>query len=147
MIKFLFCLSLVFSMVLSFGLITGATYVYAANPGDGSGSNSGDGSGSNLVEFSIKNPFKSGVGDSMYVLIKNIMDEIILPIGGVLCVLAFIYAGFLYVTAQGDEKQITKANTALLNAAIGTAVLLGSWVLATAICKTIGLLGGPICTF
>ena len=99
------------------------------------------------VSGKIKNPFKEEIGGSLYQLIKNIVDKIILPVGGVLCVLAFIYAGFLYVTAQGNETQITKANTALLYAAIGTAVLLGSWVLANAICKTIGALGGPVCDF
>ena len=76
---------------------------------------------------------------------KVILNDIIMPIGGVLVVLAFIYSGFLYVTAQGDTKKISDAHKALLYTAIGTAVLLGSWVLATAICKTIGQLGGPIC--
>ncbi len=128
-----------------FVLGTSLAYAQATNPPGGGGLNPPG--GSNLIEFNIKNPFKAGVGDSLYVLIKNIVDKIILPVGGVLCVLAFIYAGFLYVTARGEEKQITKANATLLYATIGTAVLLGSWVLANAICKTIGLLGGPICTF
>lgn len=120
-----------------------------ATPSTGPGMTPSTGSGmspSTGANKGIENPFKNNVG-SLQALIKVLMDKIILPIGGVLCVLAFIYAGFLYVTAQGDEKQITQANTALLYAAIGTAILLGSWVLATAICKTIGLLGGPICTF
>lgn len=59
--------------------------------------------------------------------------------------LGFIYAGFLYVKAQGKESDITKAHDALLWTSVGTAVLLGSWVLANAICRTINELGGPVC--
>jgi hypothetical protein len=50
--------------------------------------------------------------------------------------------GFLFLTAQGDEAQLTKAKKAFLWACIGTAVLLGAWLLATAINATIQSLGG-----
>ena len=87
------------------------------------------------VNVVFKNPF--AVGSNLYDLAKAIVDKIILPIGGVLCVLAFIYAGFIYVTARGKEAQITKAHNALLFAAVGTAVLLGAWMLATVVENTI----------
>jgi hypothetical protein len=98
-----------------------------------------------VVPIRIDNPFKAGVGDSLFSLLKTIVDKIVLPIGGVLCVLAFIYAGFSYVMAQGNSTKIENANRMLLFASIGTAVLLGAWVIANAICKTINLLGGPVC--
>ncbi len=91
----------------------------------------------------ISNPFSGG--DTLFALLRTIINDILMPIGGVLAVLAFIYSGFLYVTAQGNETKIKTAHTALLYTAIGTAVLLGSWVLATVICNTIGQLGGPVC--
>ena len=91
----------------------------------------------------IPNPFQGG--DSLYALLKTIIEKILMPIGGVLAVLAFIYSGFMYVTAQGNEEKIKKAHSALLTTAIGTAVLLGSWALASVICETIGQLGGPVC--
>lgn len=90
------------------------------------------------VGFSIENPFK--VKGNLYQLIEQIIENIILPIGAVLCVLAFIYSGFLYVTAQGNTTQIAKANNALLNSAIGTAVLLGSWTIARMIQGTVNQL-------
>lgn len=93
----------------------------------------------------IENPFKAGVGNSLFSLMKAIINEIVLPIGGVVAVLAFIYSGFLYVTAQGNESSLATAHKSLLYTAIGTAVLLGSWVLANVVCETIHLLGGPIC--
>ncbi|MCI0542171.1 hypothetical protein L0Y69_00230, partial [bacterium] len=48
-----------------------------------------------------------------------------------------IYSGFLFLTAQGDTTQLTKAKTSFVWAAIGTAVLLGAWALAEAIRGTI----------
>jgi len=111
--------------------LIGAIFVYAA-----------DDSGVNL-KFTLDNPFSGG--NSLFVLLKKIINEIILPIGGVLAVLAFIYSGFLFVTAQGKETQLATARKALLYTAIGTAVLLGAWVLANVICATIAQLGGPSC--
>lgn len=106
----------------------------------------GGGAPTTKVAFKIDNPFKAGVGDSLFTLLKTIVDKIILPLGGVLCVLAFIYAGFSYVMAQGNSKKLEDANRMLLYAAVGTAVLLGAWVIANAICRTINLLGGPVCS-
>ncbi|KKT95852.1 MAG: hypothetical protein UW97_C0021G0004 [Parcubacteria group bacterium GW2011_GWA2_45_15] len=55
-------------------------------------------------------------------------------------VLAFVYAGFLYVTAQGNESKLKTAHKALLYTSVGTAVLLGSWVIAKVIENTINQL-------
>lgn len=97
--------------------------------------------GGNLggTNITIQNPFGHGIG-SLFDLLRVVINDIILPIGGVLCVLAFIYSGFLYVTAQGNESKLKTAHTALLYTAIGTAVLLGSWVLANVIKTTINQL-------
>ncbi len=87
-------------------------------------------------EINIPNPFGRS-GGSLTELFETIVNSIILPIGGVLAVLAFVYSGFLYVTAQGNPGKIEEANRALLYSAIGTAVLLGSWVIANVIGGTI----------
>lgn len=133
------------SLVIVFSL--GTAFVYAQtpsgstpNPGptpSGSVSNQPSGSVSNPapIGIDIPNPFR--VKGDLFDLIKFIVNEIVLKIGAVLCVLAFIYSGFLYVTAQGNSTQITKANSALLNSAIGTAVLLGSWTIANVIQGTV----------
>jgi hypothetical protein len=49
-----------------------------------------------------------------------------MPIGAVLCVMWIIYAGFKYVTAQGNEKKVSEAHKTLLWALVGTGVLLGA---------------------
>ena len=95
------------------------------------------------IDVTLDNPFSGG--DSLFDLLRLIINDILLPIGGVLAVLAFIYSGFLYVMAQGNETKLAKAHKALLYTSIGTAILLGSWVLANVICQTIGQLGGPVC--
>lgn len=70
-------------------------------------------------------------------LIEKIL-KVVVDIGTPIAVLFIIYAGFLFVTAQGNETKITKAKNAFTWAIIGTAVLLGAWVLALAIEGTIG---------
>ena len=90
------------------------------------------------VKVVLNNPFS--LGDDLYTVAKGIVENLVLPIGGILCVLAFIYAGFMYVTAGGDTTKIKNANNMLLYAAIGTAVLLGAWALAEVVRSTINQL-------
>lgn len=129
-------LSVVF-LSLAIFFVLSAVFVYAQQ----GNTNTQGGHSSNVVK--LDNPFKGS--NSLFALLRAVINDIILPIGGVLAVLAFIYSGFLYVTAQGNESKLATAHKALLYTSIGTAVLLGSWVLANVICETIGQLGGPIC--
>ncbi|MEK7634938.1 MAG: hypothetical protein AAB446_00690 [Patescibacteria group bacterium] len=86
--------------------------------------------------IAIPNPLQNTTG-TIPDLIIAIIDNIVLPIGGVVAVLMVMYAGFLFVTARGNEKKITDAKQAILYACIGAAILLGSKVIATAIQATI----------
>ena len=64
-------------------------------------------------------------------------------IGMLVAVFSIVYAGFLKVTALGDEEKLKKANKAFLWSVIGTAVLLGAWLIATAIQGTVQELEAP----
>lgn len=86
------------------------------------------------IDIEIKNPFKQ---DTIKGLIETIVNDILIPIGAVIAVMMIMYAGFLYVTAGGNEAKITKAHQALLWAVIGAAILLGAWVIEKAISATI----------
>jgi len=86
---------------------------------------------SSAQAVTLDNPFSGG--NSLFSLLRAIIDGIVLPIGGVLAVL-------LYVTAQGNETKLKTAHKALLYTSIGTAVLLGSWVIAKVIENTINQL-------
>lgn len=90
--------------------------------------------------ITLTNPIACGSDCTLFTLLRMIIDNIILPIGGVLAVLSFIYAGFLYVTAQGNDTKLKTAHKALLYTSVGTAVLLGSWVIAKVIENTINSL-------
>jgi len=93
------------------------------------------GAGSSVT--ALENPI--GKITSFDVLIKSILN-IVMTIGIPIAVLAIIYSGFLFVTAQGNPEKLESAKNALLWTVVGTAILLGSWVLATAISSTIGAL-------
>ena len=123
--------TLTFLIGLALFFFVGINFALAQGSGD---SNEPDTKGpSGLIQFD--NPFR--VGDTLYDLVSTIVNDIILPVGGVVAVIAFIFSGFLYVTAQGNETKLKKANQALLNTAIGTALLLGAWVFALVIKNTI----------
>lgn len=65
------------------------------------------------------------------------MLEIVMIVGVPIVALAIIYTGFLFVSAQGNSEALTKAKKSLLYTLIGAALLLGAFVLAEAIGKTV----------
>jgi hypothetical protein len=42
-----------------------------------------------------------------------------------------IYAGILWMTAQGNEQQVTKAKQLMFNAAIGMIIIFAAYALTT----------------
>ena len=81
----------------------------------------------------IVNPLKFGtLGEFVKAIVTVARD-----IGMLVAVLGIVYAGFLKVTARGDEEKLKKSNKAFLWAVMGTAVLLGAWLIATAIQGTV----------
>lgn len=83
----------------------------------------------------LKNPL--GTTDSVPALITKILTDIVTPIGSVIIVFFIIYAGFLFVKAQGKPEEITEAKKILLYVVIGAAVILGANLIATVISGTI----------
>lgn len=105
-------------------------------PGDGTG---GVMDPPGLVK--LENPFSRG--NNLYDFLKAIVVDIMLPLGGVLVVIAIIYTGFLFVTAQGNEEKLKTAKKALTYTVIGSAILLGAWTIALVIENTIGAITTP----
>ena len=58
-------------------------------------------------------------------------------LGGIVCVFFIIYAGFLFVKAQGKPEEIETAKRTLLWSLVGAAVLLGASVIANVIKSTV----------
>jgi len=81
----------------------------------------------------IQNPLKY---TSIDAIVKALID-VIEYIGAIACALWIIWAGFLYVKAQGKPEALTDANKTLLHAIIGTAIILGAGAILTIIQSTI----------
>ena len=66
-----------------------------------------------------------------------VIIKVLLPIA----VIFLVYSGFQFITAMGDTTKLKTAKESFKWAVVGTAVLLGSWALVTAIQGTIVALG------
>lgn len=93
-----------------------------------------------VVDLSDANPIEQ---TDIYGLISAVLDFIV-KIGAVIVVFFIIYAGFLFVTAQGSEDKISKAKTTFLWTIIGSLVLLGAATLSSVICNTANDLGANV---
>ncbi len=86
----------------------------------------------------INNPLGGGNNNStLDGFVTRILNEVVVPVGAIILVIAIIYTGFLFVTAQGNPEDLKKAKNAFFYTLIGGAVLLGASVLAQLISNTI----------
>ncbi len=88
------------------------------------------------ITTTIKNPLGEGHLSTIPDFIEAILN-IVINIGVPIVTLAIIYAGFLFVQAQGNPEKLEKAKKTLLYTLIGAVLLLGAWVLANAIGSTV----------
>lgn len=88
------------------------------------------------VSTTIDNPLGKGNLSTIPAFIKAVLN-IVLTVGIPIVALAIIYAGFLFVSAQGNPEKLKTAKKTLLYTIIGAALLLGSYVLADAIKGTV----------
>lgn len=61
----------------------------------------------------------------------------VIKIGIPIVAIAIIYSGFLFVKAQGNPEELTKAKEALLYSLIGAAILLGAWAITEVVFDTV----------
>ena len=93
----------------------------------------GGGEGAGLE---ITNP----IGSSTFTQFLGTLLDIIVIIAIPIVILAIIYVGFLFVTAQGNEDKISKAKKAIIWTLLGALLILGARVVATAIEGTVNAL-------
>lgn len=80
----------------------------------------------------IQNPIKANnVKEALFFLV-----DIAIFIGTILAVLMFIWIGFKFVLAQGNDSKLKEAKEWFLYAAIGTAVLISAKVIVEVIKET-----------
>lgn len=72
----------------------------------------------------------AGVGQQqeLPVLVGRIIN-IVLGFIGILLIAYFIYAGFLWMTAGGNEENVTKAKTIIKNAIIGLIITVAAFAI------------------
>ncbi len=87
----------------------------------------------------IPNP-ASGAGSNLMDILTALLNNAVLPIGAVLVVMYIIYAGFRFVTAQGNEKKLADARENLLWALIGAGILLGAVAISELVRTTVSSL-------
>jgi hypothetical protein len=92
---------------------------------------------------------ESPVGEANFVTVQNPLEadnitqlfaaiiDVVLVFAIPIIVFFIIYAGFLYVTARGNESTIQKAHMALLYALIGGLLILGARVLIDVVKGTV----------
>lgn len=132
-----------YSFMIVFVFMIMSPFVFVnANTGDGGGTGgtggSGDtgGTGGTGITTKILNPLGEDGPQTIPDFIKKLV-EIVLYVGIPIIALAIIYTGFLFVKAQGNSEELTKAKKALLYTLIGGALLLGAFVIAQAIGSTV----------
>jgi hypothetical protein len=81
----------------------------------------------------IENPLQAKNITELFAAIIDVILVFAIPI----IVFFIIYAGFLYVTARGNENTIQKAHMALLYALIGGLIILGARVLIDVVKGTV----------
>lgn len=82
----------------------------------------------------IENPLGNLVDIPGFV---NSLLGYVVRIGGIISIFAFMYTGYLFVKARGNESELGKAKTAFYNTCIGVAILLGAQLIASIIVGTI----------
>ena len=65
---------------------------------------------------------------------------------GTVAVILIVYAGFLWMTAGGNEEQITKAKKLILNATIGLIIILSAYAIAAFVIDNIYKASGTVDT-
>lgn len=94
-----------------------------------------------LISFSqttIMNPLGSDF-TSIPVLVSTFLGYVV-RIGGVVAIFAFIYSGYRFVKARGNEKELGDAKNIFYGTVIGVAVLLGAQIIANIVVGTINTL-------
>jgi hypothetical protein len=71
----------------------------------------------------------SGGTTDLYTIVGRIVN-VVLGFLGIVLLFYFIYGGFRWMTAGGDEKQVGEAKTMIRNAVIGLVIIMASYALS-----------------
>ena len=84
-----------------------------------------------------------GSGRSLTYLIASIIKTL-LGFLGIIFIILIIYAGFLWMTAAGNEDKVTKAKATLFRGIIGLFIIVAAYVITAFVFKALaGIIGNP----
>lgn len=83
----------------------------------------------------LSNPL--GAGATAQGVIGSVIDKV-LGVVGALALIMFIYGGITWMTAMGNDQQITKGKNVLMWAALGLIVIFSSYALVKFVLQAIG---------
>lgn len=86
--------------------------------------------------ITIENPIKYATFSEFVAAVTAAAVNVLMPF----VVLAFIWSGFLFVRAQGNEKELETAKTAIWWSIIGAFILMGAWGFSKIIESTVLLI-------
>ncbi|MDO8626083.1 MAG: Ig-like domain-containing protein [Candidatus Magasanikbacteria bacterium] len=96
----------------------------------------------------IQEPLGLGAGDIRLIVARII--RIALGLLGIVLLVLILYAGYLWMTAGGNEEKIAEAKKLITNAVIGLAIILSAYAIVGFIFKILGVgsgtgggIGGP----
>lgn len=72
-------------------------------------------------------PYKTGVTDPALIIGKII--KIVVGLIGVILLVLIVYAGYLWMTAGGNEEQLKQAKGILVNSIIGVIIVLMAYII------------------
>jgi len=84
----------------------------------------------------LESPLRDGL-NTIPGIVTVLVDDIVIPIAVPLLALAILWTGFLFIQARGKPEKIKEAKTALQWTLIGGAIILGAYVIATALQATV----------
>jgi phage shock protein PspC (stress-responsive transcriptional regulator) len=73
----------------------------------------------------------SGLGDKDLDETLGLLINVLLGLLGIIFLVLVIYAGFLWMTAGGDEKRVAKAKSIIITAVIGLVILLSAYAISS----------------
>ncbi len=69
----------------------------------------------------------TGLGATEPATVVATLIQAVLLLLGVIALVLIIYGGFMWMTARGNEEQVTSARTLLTSAVIGLIIIIGSY--------------------
>lgn len=100
----------------------------------------------NVGSTGTQAPYKavdaSGTSANSLAGIIGLIIKALLGLLGVIFLVLIVYAGFLWMTAQGDEDKVTKAKETIQRAVIGLVITIGAYAISAWVVDQIVTKGG-----